>query len=105
VTCCSGLHADWPAHRSPLLRRGAPVESIAILALMGSLVGLYSLPGVLVVCLIVPAQYYFGFRIIKNKVANVQHVNDRFVIIQEILPAMKLVKYYAWERFFESSVR
>jgi hypothetical protein len=26
-------------------------------------------------------------------------------LLQEILPAMKLVKYYAWERFFEKRVR
>jgi hypothetical protein len=43
-------------------RRGAPVEAIAILALLGSLVGIYSLPGIFVVCLVVPAQYYFGER-------------------------------------------
>lgn len=27
-----------------------------------------------------------------------------FPRLQEILPAMKLVKYYAWERFFEKHV-
>jgi hypothetical protein len=25
-------------------------------------------------------------------------------LLQELLPAMKLVKYYAWERFFEDQV-
>lgn len=24
--------------------------------------------------------------------------------MQEVLPAMKLVKYYAWERFFEDTI-
>ncbi len=90
---------------SPAARRGAPVEALAILGLLGSLVGIYSLPGAFVVCLVVPAQYYFGFRIIKNKVANTHNVNQRFSIVQEVLPAMKLLKYYAWERFFESEVR
>ena len=27
------------------------------------------------------------------------------IAMQELLPAMKLVKYYAWERFFEDEVR
>lgn len=36
--------------------------------------------------------------------ANQKHVNERFSIVQEVLPAMKLVKYYAWERFFEERV-
>ncbi|KAL4427322.1 hypothetical protein ABPG77_003231 [Micractinium sp. CCAP 211/92] len=83
---------------------GAPVEAAGILALLATLVGVYSLPGVAIVCLVVPAQYYFGFRIIKNKVANQPNTNERFSVIQEILPAMKLVKYYAWERFFEERV-
>jgi hypothetical protein len=84
---------------------GAPIEAAAILALLATLVGIYSLPGVGIVCAIVPAQYYFGFRIIKNKVANSANTNARYAIIQELLPAMKLVKYYAWERFFEREVR
>ncbi len=40
----------------PLLRRGAPVEAIAILVLLATLVGIYSLPGVAIVCAVVPLQ-------------------------------------------------
>ncbi|GBF87685.1 hypothetical protein Rsub_00396 [Raphidocelis subcapitata] len=83
---------------------GAPIEAAAILALLASLVGIYCLPGVGVLCLVVPAQYYFGFRIIRNKMANFPNTSARYSIIQELLPAMKLVKYYAWERFFEQEV-
>jgi ABC-type multidrug transport system fused ATPase/permease subunit len=83
---------------------GAPVEAAAILALLGSLVGVYCIGGVIIVCLVVPLQYYFGYQIIKNKVKNGPNVTERWAIIQEILPAMKLVKYYAWERFFEKHV-
>lgn len=85
-------------------RWGAPVEAVAIMVLLGSLVGVNCLPGVGAICMIVPLQYYFGWRIIKNKVALSHNVNERFSVIQEILPAMKLVKYYAWERFFEKHV-
>jgi hypothetical protein len=51
-----------------------------------------------------PKQYYFGWRIIKNKIANTPNTNERCGIIQECLPAMKLLKYYGWERFMESQV-
>ncbi|GAB4815837.1 hypothetical protein N2152v2_002883 [Parachlorella kessleri] len=91
---CQEVHYLW----------GAPIEAAAILILLATLVGVYCLPGVAVVCLVVPAQYYFGLRIIKNKVKNTPNTNERFSIIQELLPAMKLVKYYAWERFFEDEV-
>lgn len=35
---------------------------------------------------------YFGWKIISNKVKNSPNVNERFSIVQEVLPAMKLVK-------------
>jgi hypothetical protein len=34
--------------------------------------------------------------IIKNKMKNSRNTTERGGIIQELLPAMKLVKYYAW---------
>ncbi len=88
----------------PASCRAAPIEAAAILGLLASLVGVFSLPGVAIVCAIVPLQYYFGFRIIKNKVANAPNTQERFSVMNEVLPAMKLVKYYAWERFFEQHV-
>jgi hypothetical protein len=57
-----------------------------------------------VVAVVLPSQYLFGWMIIKNKLANAKYVNARGTIFQELLPAMKLVKYYAWERFFEKEV-
>jgi hypothetical protein len=61
---------------------GAPVEAAAILALLASLVGVFSLPGVAALCLMVPAQYYFGWRIIRNKIANFPNTSARYSIIQ-----------------------
>jgi ATP-binding cassette, subfamily C (CFTR/MRP), member 1 len=49
-------------------------------------------------------QYGLGYKVVKNKMANAENTNARGGIIQELLPAMKLVKYYAWERFFEAKV-
>lgn len=96
------LHVPYATHAC--IRRGAPIEAGTILVLLATLVGVNCLPGVGLVCLVVPAQYYFGWRIIKNKVANNPNLNERFSIYQEVLPAMKLVKYYAWERFFEKHI-
>jgi hypothetical protein len=57
-----------------------------------------------VVLIVLPAQYLFGWMIIKNKLANAKHVNERGTVFQELLPSMKLVKYYAWEQFFQKEV-
>jgi hypothetical protein len=50
------------------------------------------------------SQYYFGYRIILHKKANSPNIQARSAMFQELLPAMKLVKYYAWEQFFEKEV-
>ncbi|GFH33156.1 uncharacterized protein HaLaN_32481, partial [Haematococcus lacustris] len=49
-------------------------------------------------------RYLFGWRIILHKKANAANTQERGSIFQELLPAMKLVKYYAWEQFFEKTV-
>lgn len=41
-----------------------------------------SIGGVIIVCLVVPLQYYFGYQIIKNKVKNGPNVTERWAIIQ-----------------------
>lgn len=82
---------------------GAPIEAAAILILLGTLVGIYCLPAVGIIGIVLPLQYYFGLLIVKNKKKNTANIQERFSIMQEVLPAMKLVKYYAWERFFEVS--
>ena len=56
------------------------------------------------IAIVLPCQYYFGYLIIKNQVANAKNTQERGGIIQEILPAMKLIKFYAWEKFFEQEI-
>lgn len=51
-----------------------------------------------------PLQYLFGWRIIKAKKENTANTQARGAYFQELLPAMKLVKYYAWEQFFERQI-
>eukprot|EP00883_Tetradesmus_obliquus_P000567 jgi/Sobl393_1/10597/SZX72300.1 len=91
---CQELHYLWTA----------PIEAGAILTILAILVKVYALPGWGVICIVLPAQYIFGWMIIQNKIKNSKNTQERGGIIQEILPAMKLVKYYAWERFFEQRI-
>jgi hypothetical protein len=60
--------------------------------------------GVAVICIIVPAQYIFGWKIIQYKKLNGPNNRERAIIVKEILPAMKLVKFYAWESYFEKLI-
>ncbi|KAG2424609.1 hypothetical protein HXX76_014334 [Chlamydomonas incerta] len=82
----------------------APLEAAAILALLGYLTGESILPGLGVILLVLPLQYFFGWRIIQIKLQTAGLVAQRSSILQEVLPAIKLVKYYAWESFFEKQI-
>ncbi|WIA12457.1 hypothetical protein OEZ85_012492 [Tetradesmus obliquus] len=91
---CQEIHYLWTA----------PIEAGAILTILAILVKVYSLPGWGVIMIVMPCQYFFGWKIIQNKVKNSKNTQARGGMIQEILPAMKLVKYYAWEQFFEQEI-
>ncbi|KAG1659734.1 hypothetical protein FOA52_006004 [Chlamydomonas sp. UWO 241] len=82
----------------------APIEAIAILTILTVLVGKWAAPGWALVAVVMGSQYFFGYRIILHKKANMKNIQARSAIFQELLPAMKLVKYYAWEQFFEKEV-
>ncbi|GLC36807.1 hypothetical protein PLESTM_000504000 [Pleodorina starrii] len=82
----------------------APFDAAAILALLGYLTNDSMLPGLGVILLVLPLQYFFGYKIIQIKMQNAKLVAHRSSILQEVLPAIKLVKYYAWEQFFESEI-
>ncbi|GLC48313.1 hypothetical protein PLESTB_000082600 [Pleodorina starrii] len=82
----------------------APLEAAAILALLGYLTNDSMLPGLGVILLVLPLQYFFGYKIIQIKLQTAGHVAQRSSILQEVLPAIKLVKYYAWESFFEEQI-
>ena len=82
----------------------APLEAAAILALLANLTGDSMLPGLGVILLVLPLQYVFGYKIIQIKMEWAKHAATRSGVLQEVLPAIKLVKYYAWEKHFEEEI-
>lgn len=49
-------------------------------------------------------RYYFGYRIASYKMANVDVSDARVLRMHEVLLAIKLVKFYVWERSFARQV-
>jgi len=78
----------------------APIEAIAIISLVASQVEGYVIPGAIILTSVVPLQMYFGWLTTRNKNNNAENVSQRVSLIQEVLPAIKTVKYYSWEKFF-----
>ncbi len=83
----------------------APLETTAIIALLLYLTnGTYGLPALGVVIFILPLQYYLGYRIAKYKLETVEVSDARVQRMHEILLAIKLVKFYVWEKSFAKQV-
>uniref|UniRef100_A0A7S0R450 Uncharacterized protein n=1 Tax=Chlamydomonas leiostraca TaxID=1034604 RepID=A0A7S0R450_9CHLO len=83
----------------------APLEATAIIALLLSLTeGTYGLPALGIVVFVLPLQYYMGYRIAKYKLETVEVSDARVLRMQEILLAVKLVKFYVWEKSFAKQV-
>lgn len=83
----------------------APLEATAIIALLLSLTqGIYGLPALGIVLFVLPMQYYLGYRIARFKLDTVEVSDARVLRMQEILLAIKLVKFYTWEKSFSQQV-
>jgi len=82
----------------------APLESATIIGLLLGLAGIYGLPALAVLFFVLPLQYYFGYRIAVHKSAAAEVSDARVLRMHEILLAIKLVKFYVWERPFAKQV-
>jgi ATP-binding cassette subfamily C (CFTR/MRP) protein 1 len=82
----------------------APLEAGAIIGLLLSLTGVYGLPALGVVLIVLPLQYFFGYKIASYKMQSVQVADARVLRMHEILLAIKLVKFYVWEKSFAKQV-
>jgi hypothetical protein len=82
----------------------APLEAAAIIGLLLSLTGVYGLPALGVVLVVLPLQYFFGYKIASYKSQIVEVADARVQRMHEILLAIKLVKFYVWERSFAKQV-
>lgn len=80
---------------------------IEALAIIGFLVGVMreaALPGLGLVVLLIPVQYFIGLSIAKMRKKVAAAAEERVQLMDEILRAIKLVKMYAWEKSFASKV-
>lgn len=76
-----------------------------IIALVAAEIGVWVLPGVAVLAVVVPLQLIFGYRINLLQTDLAKVVAKRVALIGGILDAIKIVKYNTWELFFVERVR
>ena len=91
---CTSIHYLW----------SGPLESLAIIGTLIYLIGVSALVGLGLLLLILPALYYLGHKIAEAREDGIASTEKRVVIISEVLMAIKLVKFYAWEDSFSTAI-
>jgi ABC-type bacteriocin/lantibiotic exporter with double-glycine peptidase domain len=74
------------------------------MALLVVLTGVSALIGLGLLLLLVPLQFYFAALITRFRNKNIAITDVRVSIMHEVLLAIKLVKFYAWEQSFADKV-
>jgi ABC-type multidrug transport system fused ATPase/permease subunit len=80
------------------------VETLAVLGIVGGLIGTAILPGVGLMAVFLPAQYLMGMMVAWRKKKLAMISNKRIGLMEEILRGIKLIKIYGWEDSFFMNV-
>lgn len=80
------------------------MESLAIAALLIYRVRVSALVGVAMLAVIVPLQYWFAAKLAHYRGKGMNVTNTRVRVMNEVLLAIKMVKFYAWEKRFANEV-
>ncbi|CAF0866320.1 unnamed protein product, partial [Brachionus calyciflorus] len=91
---CTNLQYLW----------SAVIEIIAILAIALAELTYSAVPAVVIILLLLPIQIYLGRLKSKVGLENTMTTSKRVHIMSEILTAIKLIKFYAWEMPFYDRV-
>ena len=77
-----------------------PIQMLCIIALLWYQIGISCLAGVALMALYIPFQGLMGhlFSQLRSKSSNL--TDDRLRIMSEIIPAMRVIKMYVWEKPF-----
>ncbi|XP_076256820.1 ATP-binding cassette sub-family C member 4-like [Rhynchophorus ferrugineus] len=67
-------------------------------------VGLSAFPAIGVIFVIIPLQLYLGKKTTLNRIETSKRTDERFRLIQEVLNAIKFIKMYTWENYFEKII-
>ncbi|CAH0557074.1 unnamed protein product [Brassicogethes aeneus] len=80
------------------------VQSVYVSYLVYSKMGPTSLIGLSLMFLVFPLQMYFAKVVMKMRLKMNKKTDDRLQIMQEVLSAIKIIKIYTWEKFFDNKV-
>lgn len=79
-------------------------ETLAVLAVVFSLLGITILPGVGLMLVFLPLQYYLGVVVAFRKKELAKVSSKRISLMEEIMRGIKLIKIYGWEASFSKNL-
>ena len=82
----------------------APVELVVGTTFLYSMLGVSCLFGLLVTCLFLPLNHFAGKVIVNAQDSLMKARDERVSLMNEILGGIRMIKFMAWERSFESRV-
>eukprot|EP00742_Colponemidia_sp_Colp-10_P009368 GILJ01010209.1.p1 GENE.GILJ01010209.1~~GILJ01010209.1.p1 ORF type:complete len:1421 (-),score=210.50 GILJ01010209.1:229-4491(-) len=82
----------------------SPVHIIVVLAMLFWFLGVSAIPGVSLMVLSVPLHAAISRQDALNQTASMESCDRRIRLMSELLLAIKLVKLYAWEQFFDAQI-
>jgi len=92
---CVNLHYCWSS-----LVEAAIVCILAYIEIEKS-----ALPAIgFIIIIFIPLQVYFAIKTSSLTLQSTKNIRDRVHLMSEILTVIKLIKFYAWERYFEDKV-
>ena len=94
VDCITNFHFLWSAF----------IECAAIIAISFYEIGISALPCLIFVVVFLPVQIYLGRITASTNREQTQETAERVHIMSEILTAIKLIKFYAWEKPFNAKI-
>nr|XP_005308748.1 ATP-binding cassette sub-family C member 8 isoform X10 [Chrysemys picta bellii] len=81
-----------------------PVQIIVGVLLLYYLLGISALIGAVVIIVLAPVQYFVATKLSQAQRSTLEYSNERLKKTNEMLRGIKLLKLYAWEHIFHSSV-
>ncbi|XP_038262386.1 ATP-binding cassette sub-family C member 8 isoform X1 [Dermochelys coriacea] len=81
-----------------------PVQIVVGVLLLYYLLGISALIGAVVIIVLAPVQYFVATKLSQAQRSTLEYSNERLKKTNEMLRGIKLLKLYAWEHIFHSSV-
>ncbi|XP_063913861.1 probable multidrug resistance-associated protein lethal(2)03659 [Zophobas morio] len=82
----------------------AMIQTCVICYLIYQKIGLASFAGITFFLVVFPLQVYIGTLTYSYKLKCSQKTDERLNLIREVLSAIKIIKMYTWEKFFEDKI-